>query len=130
MQEEREEKIIDIKGTLEQFIKADEPELSQEEAIIKFGENQTKKMSYNDEEDDENSEEKEHMKRIKKELLASLERVKDLEKKVYGETETKEKNNLKVKTNNGKQVQIKKEQQQEQIQIKREEIENSQQERE
>ena len=43
MQEQKDEKLIDIKGTLEQFVKADEPELSQEEAIMKFGENKTQK---------------------------------------------------------------------------------------
>ena len=37
MQEQKEEKLIDLKGTLKQLVEADEPELSQEEAIMKFG---------------------------------------------------------------------------------------------
>ena len=36
--EEIEEKNIDIKGTFEKFIKPEEPELEQEEAIMKYSE--------------------------------------------------------------------------------------------
>ena len=43
MQEQKEEKLIDLKGTLKQLVEADEPELSQEEAIMKFGETGKKK---------------------------------------------------------------------------------------
>lgn len=88
-----EEKLIDIKGTLEQFVKPDEPEMSQEEAIMKYEED-VKKASTSDE--SENTEEQEHLKRIKKELLASLERVKKLEKQIFIEKEVEEKKKIKV----------------------------------
>ena len=35
IKEQKDEKLIDIKGTLKQLVEADEPELSQEEAIAK-----------------------------------------------------------------------------------------------
>ena len=89
-EEKSEEKIIDFKGTLEQFIKPDEPEMSQEEAIMKFGE----KKKASSEED--STEEQEHLKRVKQELLASLERVKKLEKQIYSEKDFDEKKKLKV----------------------------------
>lgn len=127
MQEEKEiktEKNIDIKETIENFIKTDEPELSQEEAIMQFGEKNTKHKKISEEDDDNaNSEEQEHLKRVKKELLASLERVKDLEKKLYGEVQTKEKSQLKVKGAQGKQVQIHKEQEQQIVEQKQQERE-------
>lgn len=91
----QEEKIVDIKGTLEQFVKADEPEISQEEAIMKFGE--TKKKKFNNNDDTDTTEEQEHLQRIKQELLASLERVKKLEKQIYKEPDLNEKSKLKVK---------------------------------
>ena len=40
---QEEEKLIDIKGTLEKFIEPDEPEMTQEEAITKYKENFFKK---------------------------------------------------------------------------------------
>ena len=43
MQEQKEEKIIDIKGTIKQLVETDEPEISQEEAIMKYGEPKKKK---------------------------------------------------------------------------------------
>jgi len=92
-EEKNEEKLLDFKGTLEQFVKPDEPEMSQEEAIIKYEEN--KKSSSGDENND-NTEEKEHLKRVKQELLASLERVKQLEKQMYSEKEVTEKKKIKV----------------------------------
>ena len=95
-----EVKNIDIKGTFEKFIKPDEPEMSQEEAIAKYQEidiSKAIKATSTDGESGENSEEQEHLKRVKKELLASLERVKKLEKQIYGEQELgKEKSRLKV----------------------------------
>lgn len=97
IKEQKEEKLIDIKGTLKQFIEADEPELSQEEAIAKFGEN--KKNNAGDTED--TTEEQEHLKRIKKELLASLERVKKLEENLFKEKEAKIKLNVKDSKNGG-----------------------------
>ena len=98
----QEEKNIDVKGTLEKFIKADEPEISQEEAINNFQEkdllNEIKKNAkFSSDDDEQNSEEQEHLERIKKELLASLERVKLLERQIYGDKQqNEEKNRLKV----------------------------------
>ena len=100
-----EEKLIDIKGTIEKFVKEDEPEMTQEEAITKYKEN---KISNDDE--TESTEEQEHLKRVKQELLSSLERVKKLEKQIYGQKEVEEKAKLKVdKVTGGKYVQKAKE---------------------
>ena len=92
---------FDFKGTLEKFIKADEPKMSQEETIDKYQEFKKIKKSTtgNNDESESVSEEEEHLKRIKKELLASLERVKKLEKKVFEDESISEKarNRLKVK---------------------------------
>ena len=97
MQEQKDEKLIDIKGTLKQLVEADEPELSQEEAIMKYGEIQKKNN------DDENStaEEEEHLKRIKQELLASLKRVEKLEELLFKNREEKLKLNVKGSKNGG-----------------------------
>ena len=67
MQEQKDEILIDIKGTLKQLVEADEPELSQEEAIMKFGEAKKKKNN-NSDNDTDTTEEEEHLKRIKHEL--------------------------------------------------------------
>jgi len=100
MQEQKEEKLIDIKGTLKQLVEADEPELSQEEAIMKFGE--TKRKKNNSTSDDEDStEELEHLRRIKKELLASLKRVEKLEEELFKNREEKLKLNVKASKNGG-----------------------------
>lgn len=104
MQEQKEEKLIDIKGTLAQFVKTDEPELSQEEAIMQFGEPKKKKNNNNngDGDDADNiTEELEHLRRIKKELLASLERVKKLEEQLFKERAEKIKLNVKSSKNGG-----------------------------
>ena len=101
MQEQKEEKLIDIKGTLEQFVKADEPELSQEEAIMKFGETKKKKNNNSSDDDEDVTEELEHLRRIKKELLASLERVKKLEERLFKDHEEKLKLNVKASKNGG-----------------------------
>ena len=101
--ENKEEKLIDIKGTFEEFIQEEKPELSQEEAInaykksdiIEYKTNK-KKISTEDEEENEDDE---HLKRVKKELLESLKRVDIMEKKIFEEKETK--NNIKIKS--GKQ---------------------------
>ena len=88
-EEHKEEKLIDIKGTLKQFVEADEPELSQEEAIMKYEEPKEKKNknynNYNNNNDDDmdTTEEEEHLKRIKQELLASLKRVEKLEELLF-----------------------------------------------
>ena len=85
-QNKQEENLIDLKGTLRQFVVADEPELSQEEAIMKFGENKKKKKNSDtdtNDADDFMTEEEEHLKRIKQELLASLKRVEQLEELLF-----------------------------------------------
>ncbi len=95
-EEHKEEKLIDIKGTLKQFVEADEPELSQEEAIMKYEEPKNKKNSYNNNDDDmDTTEEEEHLKRIKQELLASLKRVEKLEELLFKNREEKLKLNVK-----------------------------------
>ena len=104
----QEEKLIDIKGTLEKFIKPDEPEMSQEEAIAKFSDiNEEIRRIANstgggDGEAGENTEEQEHLARIKQELLASLKRVEELEKKIYGPE--KEEQAKPAKSSKGKQM--------------------------
>ena len=98
-----EDKNIEIKSTFSKLIKDEVPEMSQEEAIKNYRENDTieptRKLKKDDSED--NTEESEHLKRIKQELLDSLERVKKLAKKLYSEEKTK--SNLKVKDKTGKQ---------------------------
>ena len=103
MQEkENEEKVLDIKGTLGEFIEEEKSEISQEEAIkIYKEENQNyikknkKKSNY---EDDAENEDDEHLKRIKKELLESLERVDTLAKKIFDEKDKENLKNIKVKS--------------------------------
>ena len=99
MQEQKEEKLIDIKGTLRQLVETDEPELSQEEAIMKYG--KTKKKNNNDEDDVSTTEEEEHLKRIKQELLASLKRVEKLEELLFKNREEKLKLNVKNSKSGG-----------------------------
>ena len=101
-QNKQEEKLIDIKGTLKQFVEADEPELSQEEAIMKYGVKKTKKKNSNNNNDDsETTEEEEHLRRIKQELLASLKRVEELEKLLFKNREEKLKLNVNKGSKNG-----------------------------
>ena len=93
---------INMKETISKFIKADEPELTQEEAIEKYTTPiapKKKKNSSSDADAENNSEEVEHLQRVKQELLASLERVKTLAKKIYEEKETKKIKVEKVKDN-------------------------------
>ena len=80
----------DFKGTMTEIFEEEKPEMSQEEAIKAYKETKTKKGSSND--DDQNSEETEHLKRVKEELLKSLKRVDVLEQKIFGD---KEKENIK-----------------------------------
>lgn len=92
-----------VKTTFSNLIKDEIPEMSQEDAIKNYRENDTIapiKNSKNADSED-NTEESEHLKRIKQELLESLERVKKLAKKLY--SEEKIKSNLKVKDKGGKQ---------------------------
>ena len=81
---------LDVKGTMKEIFEEEKPEMSQEEAIKAYKETKTKKGSSND--DDQNSEETEHLKRVKEELLKSLKRVDVLEQKIFGD---KEKENIK-----------------------------------
>lgn len=81
---------LDFKGTMKEIFEEEKPEMSQEEAIKAYKETKTKKGSSND--DDQNSEETEHLKRVKEELLKSLKRVYVLEQKIFGD---KEKENIK-----------------------------------
>ena len=81
---------LDFKGTMKEIFEEEKPEMSQEEAIKAYKETKTKKGSSND--DDQNSEETENLKRVKEELLKSLKRVDVLEQKIFGD---KEKENIK-----------------------------------
>lgn len=83
---------INMKETISKFIKADEPELTQEEAIEKYTTPVTpknKKNSSSDADTENGSEEIEHLQRVKRELLESLERVKALAKRIYEEKDLK-----------------------------------------
>ena len=95
-----DEKNIDIKNTFSTLINEELPEMTQEEAIKNYREDNTIAIPKKGAEDSEdNTEESEHLKRIKKELLASLERVKVLAKKIFGEETIKsKKSNEKEKT--------------------------------
>ena len=96
---EKEEKLTDLKGTLESIIEEEGPELSQEDAIKAYkGENVTRhKRKKNSTSDDEDVEDDEHLKRLKQELLASLEKVNKLAKQLFGEKESLNVKKLKVK---------------------------------
>lgn len=102
--EEKKEKTIDIKGTLQEFIEEEPQEISQEEAIQAYKEGDIieykPKRRKKNEEDDEN-EDDEHLKRIKRELLESLKRVDMMEKKIFEEKEDSLKN-IKVKSGSQK----------------------------
>ena len=95
----REENNIEIRKTFSNIIKEEAPEMTQEETIMKYQEPNTIKNKKNStgNNSDETTEEEEHLNRIKKELLASLERVKQLAKRIYGEN-TKTKLEVKVKS--------------------------------
>ena len=99
--QEKNEKIIDIKGTLEDFIEEEKPELSQEEAIKAYKEGDIiaypKKRKNTSNEEDEN-EDDEHLKRIKKALLESLKRVDTMEKKIFEEKGKENIKDIKVKS--------------------------------
>lgn len=101
--EEIEEKILDIKGTLENFMQEEMPELSQEEAIKAYkGENvpySKKRKKTSSSSDEEETEDEEHLKRLKKELLESLERVNILAKKIFDEKSKENLRGIKVKSN-------------------------------
>lgn len=98
-----EETKIDLKGTFQNLVEAEKPELTQEEEIKLYKDpahtipseikgknsansNNKRKNNNSDDEDDE-SEDDEYLKKLKRELLASLERVNQLAKKIFGEKE-------------------------------------------
>ena len=95
--QEKEENLIDLKGSLESFVASEEPELSQEDAIKAYreGPEKTKKRKKSSSDDDD-IEDDEHLKRLKQELLASLEKVNKLAKQLFGEKEIYNVKNLKV----------------------------------
>lgn len=97
MQEHKDEKLIDIKGTFKQFIEEDKIELSPEEEIMKYEEKKNKKSDN----DNDTTENEEHLKRIKQELLASLKRVEKLEEQLFKNHEEKLKLNVKDSKNGG-----------------------------
>ncbi len=115
MPEEKVESNIDVVGTIKKFVEAEEPELEQKEAIMKYEEHKRKRRRKNssDEDIEDNTEEKEHLNRIKQELLASLKRVEEMEKEVFNEKDIEMKSKLKVNKKNsaGKSNQQEKEQQ-------------------
>lgn len=90
MQSEEESK-MDIKGVMQDLVKEEPKEVSQEDAIKAYKEENVqkpKKVYHNDESDDDDEDEDEaHLRRMKQELLDSLERVHRLEKKLFGEKE-------------------------------------------
>lgn len=100
---------IDLKGTISGMVKEEKAEMSQEEAIKNYQEVNRKKKNATEDDESAYTEELEHLERIKKELLASLDRVKKLEEKLFGE-KTKEKSKMeKIKVKDVKQQGIKKE---------------------
>ena len=92
--QEKNEKIIDIKGTLEDFIEEEKPELSQEEAIKAYKEGDIiaypKKRKNTSNEEDEN-EDDEHLKRVD-----------TMEKKIFEEKDKDNLKNIKVKSGSQK----------------------------
>ena len=78
---------IKIKETFGNMLKEDLPEMSQEEAIKNYRADDTIGIPNrkNSEDTEDNTEEAEHLNRIKKELLASLERVKKLAQQLFAE---------------------------------------------
>ena len=84
---EKEEKLIDIKGSIESLVEGELPELSQEEAIkaYKEGPKKPKKRKKASSDEDDETEDDDHLKRLKQELLASLERVNKLARQLFGD---------------------------------------------
>ena len=81
--------------------------LAQKEEMEKY--KQTRKNidfsdDYDSDEDGENSEEQEHLKRIKQELLESLKRVKLLENNIYGSTKENKEKEIKMNEKYKQQV--------------------------
>ena len=96
---EKEEKLTDLKGSIESLVEGELPELSQEDAIKAYREGSQKsrkrKKISSDEEDDVQDDE--HLKRLKQELLASLEKVNKLARQLFGEKSFTNVKNMRVK---------------------------------
>ena len=96
---EKEEKLTDLKGSIESLVEGELPELSQEDAIKAYREEPKKsrrrKKSSSDE--DDNAQDDDHLKRLKQELLDSLEKVNKLARQLFGEKSFTNVKNLKVK---------------------------------
>lgn len=121
--QENEEIVVDIKGTMEAFIEEEKPELSQEEAIKAYKNettNYTQKKKKNSTSDEEENEDDEHLKRVKNDLLQSLERVKKLETKIFNDKEKIDLKEVKVKSESQKVKQKEKEQMKEKEQDEKE----------
>ena len=94
-----EEKLTDIKGSLESLVEGELPEVSQEEAIKAYrGEGPQKpkkrKKTSSNEEDDDNDD---YLRKLKQELLASLEKVNRLARQLFGEKSYTNVKDFKVK---------------------------------
>ena len=100
---DKKDKVIDVKETFHSFIEDTMPEMTQEEAIKNYQSNDTINIRYKkkqSEDDSDETEDEAHLRRLKTELLASLERVNKLAKQLFGEKEYV--TNLKVKQKNVK----------------------------
>lgn len=98
--EKNENNILDFKSTMEALIEEEKPEVTQEEAIRSYkGEDVfLKKKNKKSSDDETDIEEEEHLKRVKKELLESLDRVNILAKKIFDEKGEKDSlKNIKVR---------------------------------
>lgn len=96
---DNDENLIDLKGTIENFIEGETPELSQEEAIKAYRDevyiSKNKRNIKNDEDDIEDDE---HLKRVKQELLESIKKVDAMAKQIFEDKE----NLKKIKIKDGK----------------------------
>ena len=100
---EKEEILTDLRGTIESLVKWEEPELSQEEAIKAYKEEKPQRHRRRKKSSEDNdSEDDERLKRLKQELLASLEKVNKLAKQLFGEKEFTKVKDLKVEEKNQK----------------------------
>lgn len=92
-----DEENYSIMDTLNDFISETHDEPSQEEEINAYKEKSKKNNNNNNSDSDEDTtENEEHLKRIKLELIASLRRVEILEKKLFEEKEIAIKKNIKL----------------------------------
>lgn len=102
--EDEEEKLVDLKGTLETFFEGEEPELSQEEAIKAYKEESNTTLNHkkkkNDSDDD--IEDDEHLKRVKQELLETIKKVDMMAKKIFEDKDRDNLKNIKIKADREK----------------------------